>query len=279
MPAPIHYNRKGSGEPVVLIHGIGHNRSAWGQVPDLLADDYDVISIDLPGFGESRPLGKDHPATLRGYVDRLEEFFDELGLDRPHVAGNSLGGAYALELARRGRVSSATALSPAGFFQVPGFLWCGTVLFFLKFSSYSPGPIAKPVLRTRMGRTVFFGTLYKHRERVSFESAWNDNLQLRQGKGFWPVIAHSYTLFRSNKPVELPNATIAWGENDALLLTTQAKRARRILPGTTHVWLPDSGHVPMFDHPELVADTIRETILAAGDGASRSLQEQLSAAG
>lgn len=266
MVAPIHYSRKGSGEPLVLIHGIGHNRSAWGDVPDRLADEFDVIAIDLPGFGESRRLQKPYNATLKKSVDRLELFFAELGLDKPHVAGNSLGGAYALELAKRGKASSATAFSPAGFFQVPGFLWCGTVLFFLKFSSYSPGPVSKPILKTRAGRGVFFGTLYEHPEKLSFEHAWSDNIQLRQGRGFWPVIVRSYSLFRSNKPVDLPNTTVAWGEKDHVLLTTQAKRARRILPKTKHVSVPDSGHVTMFDHPELVADIIRDTVEASREG-------------
>lgn len=262
MVAPIHHSRKGSGEPLVLIHGIGHNRSAWGDVPDRLADQFDVISIDLPGFGQSRRLEKPYNATLKSSVDRLELFFEELGLDTPHVAGNSLGGAYALELARRGKVASATAFSPAGFFQVPGFLWCGTVLFFLKFSSYSPGPIAKPVLKTRAGRAVFFGTLYQHPEKLSFEHAWSDNLQLRQGRGFWPVIARSYSLFRGNTPLSLENTTVAWGDGDHLLLTGQAKRARRLLPKSRHVSVPDSGHITMFDHPEVVADIIRDTATA-----------------
>lgn len=273
MVAPIHYSRKGTGQPLVLIHGIGHNRSAWGDVPDRLADEFDVIAIDLPGFGESRRLEKPFNATLKSSVDRLELFFQELGLDTPHVAGNSLGGAYALELARRGAVASATAFSPAGFFQVPGYLWCGTALFFLKFSSYSPASIAKPVLKTRLGRGVFFGSLYEHPEKLTFEHAWSDTVQMRHGRGFWPVIARSYSLFRGNEPTALPNATVAWGEKDHLLLTTQARRARRLLPQSRHVSLPDTGHITMFDHPEIAAQIIRETAAAAG----RDVPQQASA--
>lgn len=263
MVAPIHYNRKGSGEPLVLIHGIGHNRSAWGDVPDRLAEEFDVITIDLPGFGESRRLEKPFNATLKSSVDRLELFFEELGLDKPHVAGNSLGGAYALELAKRGKVASATAFSPAGFFQVPGYLWCGTVLFFLKFASYTPSPVAKTVLKTPVGRFAIFGSLYKHPEKLAYEHAWSDAQQMRRARGFWPVIARSYTLFRSNTPEILTNATVAWGEQDYLLLTSQAKRARRILPQSKHVSIPDTGHITMFDHPELAADIIRDTAAAS----------------
>ena len=47
------YTRKGSGEPLVLIHGIGHRRQAWDPVFERLAESYDVIAVDLAGFGES----------------------------------------------------------------------------------------------------------------------------------------------------------------------------------------------------------------------------------
>src|SRR2546429_808678 len=80
----------------------------------------DVITVDLPGFGESPPLPDHLPYELDTAVIVLKEFFADLGLNRPHVAGNSMGGLISLVLAQHGLVSSATALSPAGLWTPMG---------------------------------------------------------------------------------------------------------------------------------------------------------------
>ena len=109
------YERQGAGPPLVLLHGVGHRRQAWGAVLRLLAPHRTVIAVDLPGHGESPPLRLAGRPAVRAIAEELFAFFDELGLDRPHVAGNSLGGALALAAGARGRAATVTALSPAGF--------------------------------------------------------------------------------------------------------------------------------------------------------------------
>ena len=111
------YTRKGSGEPLVLLHGIGHRRQAWDPVLDLLAESYDVIAVDLAGFGESPAYPDGVPYTMDNAAADLSANFAAWGIEKPHLVGNSLGGAIALELAARGLARSVTALSPAGFFR------------------------------------------------------------------------------------------------------------------------------------------------------------------
>src|SRR5829696_3249094 len=94
---PIAQHRTGSGEPLLLIHGIGSQWQMWEPVIEPLAREHEVVAIDLPGFGDSPPL--DVPPTIEALADAVAS----LRLDRPHVAGNSLGGAIALELGARGR--------------------------------------------------------------------------------------------------------------------------------------------------------------------------------
>jgi pimeloyl-ACP methyl ester carboxylesterase len=84
------YERVGTGEPLVLLHGLSHRRQGWYPVLDRLAEHREVILVDLPGHGESPDLGPGAPGEVMRKELRL--LFDELGLDRPHVAGNSLGG-------------------------------------------------------------------------------------------------------------------------------------------------------------------------------------------
>ena len=113
-----HY-RIGEGQPLVLIHGIGSQWQVWSPVLTRLAREREVIALDLPGFGASPPPPPRTPAGVASLTTLVTEFLDELRLERPHAAGNSLGGWIALELAKRGRVRTATALSPAGFAEGP----------------------------------------------------------------------------------------------------------------------------------------------------------------
>ena len=99
------YNRCGAGPPLVLLHGAGHRRQGWLPVEERLAKHRDVISVDFPGFGESPPLPDHLSYELDTAVIVLKEFFADLGLDRPHVAGNSMGGLVSLVLAQHGMVA------------------------------------------------------------------------------------------------------------------------------------------------------------------------------
>jgi pimeloyl-ACP methyl ester carboxylesterase len=120
----INYHREGAGPPLVLLHGVGHHWQAWRPVIDLLAGEFDVIACDSPGFGRSAPLPAGIEPTIASYVDAFEWFFAELGLERPHVAGNSMGGTIALELARRRAIRTASAFSPAGFWTAAELRFC-----------------------------------------------------------------------------------------------------------------------------------------------------------
>ena len=143
------YERIGSGEPLVLLHGIGHRRQAWGAVLDWLAPRRELILIDLPGHGDSPPLlavGRCVPEAL---VQQTISLFDELGLVRPNLAGSSLGGRIALEAAVRGRAASVTALAPAGFWTTRRELAYARAVFKLMQGA---GELAKP-LRPALSRS------------------------------------------------------------------------------------------------------------------------------
>ena len=94
------HSRAGSGEPLVLVHGLGGSRRIWAPVIDRLEAEREVIAVDLPGFGESAPLADGTPPTAANLAGAVDELVGELGLERPHLAGNSLGGWVALELAK-----------------------------------------------------------------------------------------------------------------------------------------------------------------------------------
>lgn len=265
----IKYTREGSGDPLVLIHGIGHQRSAWGDTFELLAEDFDVIAIDLPGFGRSPAPSRPHSYRMDSYVDQLEEFFAELGLDRPHVAGNSLGGMFALELAARGAVRTATAIAPAGFWGPLGLVNAVGNLVVLKASTYVPRRVLKLFSDKPALRKLSLRSLYSHPERVPSDVAFDDALNLRNSPGFFPVAWHIARARFRRQP--LVPVTIAWGTKDRLLLPSQATAARTALPTVSHLTLPGCGHVPMIDNPELVAGAIVQTVVQAADRAGQPL--------
>ena len=90
------YSRNGTGPPLVLVHGAWSDARIWRHQLEGLADAFDVIAWDAPGFGRSA----DPPATWRmpDYADCLAAFIVALGVERPHVLGLSFGGSLALEL-------------------------------------------------------------------------------------------------------------------------------------------------------------------------------------
>ena len=110
----VEFERCGTGEPLVLIHGTGGSRSNWGPVVDRLAAHRDLLLVDLPGHGGSDPPPAGIPHTPIGYAQVLAGLLDELAIDSAHTAGNSAGGWTALELAKLGRARSVVGLAPAG---------------------------------------------------------------------------------------------------------------------------------------------------------------------
>ena len=105
---------------MLLIHGTGGSLRVWDPVVPLLAARRTVISVDLPGFGASPPLmPSGPPPTPAGFAVVLADLLRQLGHSTAHVAGNSVGGWTALEMAKLGAARSVVArsvvaLSPAG---------------------------------------------------------------------------------------------------------------------------------------------------------------------
>lgn len=257
----LHYEQRGTGTPLVLLHGIGHHWQAWAPVLDRLAERHTVYAVDLPGFGSSPLPAGGLPDGMRSAVSLLVEAFAGWGLDKPHVAGNSLGGALALELAALGAAGSATVFSPAGFASPWEARLALANLRSLRLGTRLPEPVLRAVLATRAGRVAGFWLLVGHPTRVPADQALADALALRRGTGFAPIARHARH-YAFGGTVGVP-VTIAWGTRDRILLPRQAYRARQALPAARHVPLPRAGHVPMFDEPDLVADIILETTALA----------------
>ncbi|MEU0303489.1 alpha/beta fold hydrolase [Streptomyces sp. NPDC006175] len=255
----VSYERSGSGDPLVLLHGIGHHRQAWDPVVRVLAAERDVIAVDLPGFGASPALPQGLRHDLRTMVPVLGSFFDALGLVRPHVAGNSLGGLLALELGREQLVRSVTALSPAGFWTRSERRYAFGVLRAMRRAALSmPMPLIERLSQSSPGRTALTSTIYARPGRRSPDAVVSETVALREATGFRQTLEAGLTVAFTDDIPDVP-VSIAWGDKDRLLLRRQGVRAKRLIPGARLVRLPDCGHVPMNDDPAAVARVILDT--------------------
>jgi pimeloyl-ACP methyl ester carboxylesterase len=258
MTLSINHHRQGEGPPLVLLHGVGHHWQAWRPVIDVLARDFEVIACDTPGFGRSSQLAASIEPTIDAYVDAFEWFFVELGLERPHVAGNSMGGAIALELARRRAVRSATAFSPAGFWTPLELRY--TQLSLRALANLPPAlrPAVTALARRPAGRRALFSQTFGYPARLPAEEAVG-TLQDAWASPAFGATLDAFGHYTFGEPEELRSVpvAIAWGRLDRLLpYRTQAPRARAMLPWATHVTL-GTGHVPFYDDPAAVAEVVR----------------------
>ncbi|MFD9161489.1 alpha/beta fold hydrolase [Streptomyces sp. NPDC059558] len=261
--ATVAYERKGAGEPLLLLHGIGHHRQAWHPVLDILAAEHDVIAVDLPGFGASEPLPAGVPYSLGTVAPALGALCTALGVERPHVAGNSLGGLLALEMGRSNLVRSITALSPAGFWTEGERRYAFATLLAMRAGAKAlPLPAVRRLSRTAAGRAALTGTIYARPSRRPAEAVVAETLALRDATGFEDTLAAGGSVRFTDDVPGLP-VTIAWGTRDRLLLRRQGVRAKHTIPGARLVRLPGCGHVPMNDDPALVSRVVLDTARSA----------------
>jgi pimeloyl-ACP methyl ester carboxylesterase len=246
------HHRVGSGPPLVLIHGIGSRWQVWDPVLRQLASERELIALDLPGFGASPMPAPGTPPGVASLTRLVGEFLDELGVQQPHVAGNSLGGLVALELAKQGRVRSVTGLSPAGFYNDREAAYARLSLKITVRTARLLAPRADRLTASPLVRTLTFSQVVAKPRLLGAADAAASVRALAEAPWFddtLPVIADER--FVGCEAIQVP-VTIAWGVKDRLLLPRQARRAVRMIPGARLVMLTGCGHVPTYDDPEQV---------------------------
>lgn len=252
------YDSRGPGSTLLLLHGIGGTWHIWKPVLQLLEARHRVIAVTLPGHcGGPEYQGKDD-ATVAGIAEQLIALLRAMGISQAHVAGNSLGGWLALELARRGFALTVVALSPAGGWTTAVdyravarpfrfvyalmpliLLLCG---WFLRFAGF----------RGFLGKKTM-----EHAERVP-EPDFRDSLRALAKTQVFPGLLR--TMGRDGPIAPMCASVpirIAWGERDRVI--PFARYGRPILEriaGAQGSVVQGAGHVPMYDNPQQVAEQI-----------------------
>jgi pimeloyl-ACP methyl ester carboxylesterase len=250
-------HRGGSGQPLVLLHGLGLSWRSWQPVLDALESRHDVVAIDLPGFGESPPLPGGAAPTPSRLADAVESELDRLGLDAPAVVGNSLGGWVALELARRGRGARAVVISPSGLESAPERALVIAVNELMRLRARFAAPLGQWLTAPALVRVMLLGGLRSQPWRLSARAAARDLHDFGYSPGFQSTLSSTVA---TRVPMWLGEirvpVRVAFGTLDLMLGVFTAPRFAVAIPRAELVPLPAVGHVPMLDDPELVASTI-----------------------
>ncbi|HEY1325214.1 MAG TPA: alpha/beta fold hydrolase [Streptosporangiaceae bacterium] len=270
------FMRSGTGAPLVLLHALGTSRRTWDPVLPALAARFDVIAVDLLGFGGSDLLLAEVESLPSALAAAVAGLLDELGVTTPHLVGNSLGGWVALELAALRPAASLTLLAPAGLWR-RNTPWYDRVS--LRATRWLARHLARPLRRLvdyRLGRVLVLGQSHGHPMRLTPEYAWATIHSLGTCPGFDAVLQATLTRrYLATKPIEAP-VTVAFGSRDLVLLRHQSRHLDQLPPGTRLATLPGCGHLSAADDPAAVADLISESTARgrAQDGLARTQSPQ-----
>ena len=268
----ISYLEAGTGDPVICVHGLGGTKGSFLPTVANLADHYRVIAIDLPGFGDSdKPIGAPYDAAY--FAEATTAFMDELGIQRAHIVGNSMGGRVALELGfeHPERTDKLALLAPS-LAWLRDRRWAGPLRLVrpeLGLFQIAPRPIVEAIVRRLIpgaddgwaaaGVDEFLRAYLQPRGRAAFyASARKIYLEEPHGEaGFWTRLG---ALERES--------LFVWGKRDRLVPITFARHVEEVLPHARHVEI-DCGHVPQVERPGPTHKAVREFFAeaaAAEDG-------------
>jgi pimeloyl-ACP methyl ester carboxylesterase len=244
---------------MVLLHGFTDTSYTWTPVLAGLAARHDVIAPTLLGHYGGPELPAGSPLSIDATVEAVERDMDAVGFDTAHLVGNSLGGWIALRLAARGRARSVVALSPAGGW-IHGSRDGRRVLRYFRRNQVllrAGRPFLETVAARPGARALALRDLVSNPRSVRPAAA----LALIRGAAECPAYLEALTMARTKGmgdlgPVGCP-VLIAWGTRDALLRWPRYSHGfRESVPHAEFVELPGLGHLPQWDDPGLVTQTI-----------------------
>ncbi|WP_043310195.1 alpha/beta fold hydrolase [Pseudomonas sp. ML96] len=246
----IHYYEGGprDGETLVMIHGFGANRDNWLRFARHFSQQYRVIALDLPGFGESDKPDVNYDVASQ--TERLHAFVQTLGISKPHLIGNSMGGHIAALYAARypDQVASVALLDNAGILSPRK----SEMFAMLEDGKPNPLVVRKAEDFDALMRFVFVNppplpeSLKRH---FAAQSMANQ----QQYDRIFTQLRERYVPLEPELPkIQVP-ALVLWGDQDRVLDVSSIEVMKPLLKKSTIVVMKDCGHAPMLERPEETA--------------------------
>jgi pimeloyl-ACP methyl ester carboxylesterase len=253
----VHYQERGSGRALVLIHGNNSSAYSWSDVFDQLAKEFRVVALDLKGFGfTSKPAGDYRVETQAALVVRL---LDELKIERAVLCGSSMGGAVALAAAINypQRVDALILVGSSAFEETRGGSLAPAYLRW----PYIGGAVTALALTSdslvRQGlRKSFYDESKVTDERVA---AYYRPLRTRGGQLAARLVREqrNYTLVENSLDKIRQPTLLIWGAHDRLNLLEDGRRLHSKIAGSQLVVFDNCGHLPQEEMP---AAFVREVL-------------------
>lgn len=250
--------RRGSGEPLLLIHGLGGSWRTWEPVLDELAEKREVIAVDLPGHGETPPLSGE--TSMNTLVEAVTDFLAARDLTGVDVVGNSMGARLVLELARRGEVGSTVALAPGGFWEGwERYFFYGTIAPSIRLVR-ALQPVREKLAASAMGRTLLLAQLSARPWELPADVV-DEELRTFAESPVFDELVDELAFGPAQEGTDSPpeSVIIGWGRKDRLTLPRQATRAKERFPTARWYWFEDAGHYPHWDAPKEATRLILQT--------------------
>lgn len=243
----IHYYRGGpsTAETLVLIHGFAADKDNWLRFSRHLSDDYQVIALDLPGFGDS-----DHPAgsyDVGTQAERLASILEAMGIDKAHVLGNSMGGHIAALYAARypQRVSSLALFDNAGI-DAPH----KSELFQrLESGAANPLVVRSPQDFQRLLQFVFVEPPYLPESLKQYLAEQSMANAAHYDQVFQQLVERYIPLEPELPKIQAPTLLL-WGRQDRVLDVSSIDVMQPLLAKPSVVIMDNVGHAPMLERPE-----------------------------
>jgi pimeloyl-ACP methyl ester carboxylesterase len=256
----LNHVRRGSGSPLLLVHGLGAGWRSWAPVIDDLAERREVIAVDLPGFGETPSLTGE--VSIASLTDSVADFIREHGLDGVSTVGQSMGGRMVLELARRGVGGDTVALDPGGFWSDRELVAFGATLRPSIALVRALRGVLPSLLGSSVARTVLLAQLSARPWALSRDTVLPDVRGLADSPA---TAAAMDALTKGPKQRGAPagtvpgRVTIGWGRRDLVTVPRQAARATELFPDAVLHWFAQCGHFPQWDAPDEAVQLILDS--------------------
>ena len=255
----IHYQDRGQGDTVILMHGIFSALQTWDGWTEELSKTHRVIALDMPGFGLTGGPEELDDFNEEHALDAFEGFVNKLDLNTVSLAGNSLGGYIAARYAARhpGRVDKLILLDPFGYPQdTPWILSVGT---------FAPVAFVGQYIQPAWAVTLNLAWVYGDSDRIDDEDYFR-YVHMNMRPGAKPLYIKTLKMIEARAenfdPPPFKRITaetlLMWGEDDAWVPLALSEKWMADIPQAKLVVYPTVGHIPMEELPE---ETVKDAAL------------------
>ena len=245
---PVHYRIEGSGSPIVLIHGTGSCLQTWDDWTDSLKNEYQVIRLDMPGFGLTGPRA-DRDYSINMYCTFLHKFMEKIGIDTFALSGNSLGGqiAWNYALAYPQQVRELVLVDPGGFYKDNK---AGALIFKLAKIKWLANIMKKMDSKIMVNKTL--RDVYYDDSKITEEKKQlYYDMSMREGnrEAFVDRVQLIATdSAKDIRAIQCPTLVL-WGKEDQLISVDMAD-SFAVIPNVKLIKYTEVGHSPQEEIPE-----------------------------